>query len=83
MPTLHVENVPEDLYTALRKRAAEKHSSIDAEVIELLRFSVPTEVELSQRRDAFERLLEIRSRPSPGPGPFPSAEEMIREDRNR
>jgi len=28
-------------------------------------------------------LEEIASRPSPSLGPFPSAEEMVREDRSR
>jgi plasmid stability protein len=83
MPTLYVENVPEDLYEALRARAQQDRRSIAAEVIEILRTSVPTEAEMERRREAIARILEIRSRPSPGKGPFPSAEEMIREDRER
>ena len=42
MPTLYVENVPKDLYEALRARARKKRSSIAAEVIEMLRDTVPT-----------------------------------------
>jgi plasmid stability protein len=83
MPTLYVENVPEEIYKALRKRAKENRKSIAAEVIELLEQNVPTAEELKRRREFYNRMAEIRSRPSPGPGPFPSTEEMIREDRER
>ena len=83
MPTLYVENVPADLYGALRKRARERRTSIAAEVLELLRRSVPTPKELSRRRTLMNRVLRISSRPSPSHGPFPAAEEMLREDRRR
>lgn len=83
MPTLYVENVPDAVYKALRQRARKNRKSIAAEVIALLEQNVPTEAELKRRRDFYKKLAEIRSRPSEGPGPFPSAEEMIREDRER
>jgi hypothetical protein len=54
-----------------------------AEVISLLQQSVPTEAELKRRREFYDRLAEIRAKPPLTPGPFPSAEEMIREDRER
>jgi len=83
MATLYVENVPDDLYHALRKRAKENHRSIAAEVISLLEQNIPTEAELKRRRQFYERLKELQARPSPGSGPFPSTEEMRREDRER
>ena len=83
MATLYVENVPDDLYHALRKRAKENHRSIAAEVLSLLEQNIPTEAELKRRRQFYERLKELQARPSPGPGPFPSTEEMQREDRER
>jgi len=83
MATLYVENVPDDLYEALRKRARENRKSIAAEVIELLERFVPTERELKNRRAAIRRLAELRSHPSPLTGPFPTTEEMQREDRER
>jgi len=83
MATLYVENVPDDLYEALRKRARKNRKSIAAEVLELLEQFVPTERELKQRREFIRRLERLRSKPSPSPGPFPSAEEMVREDRSR
>ncbi len=83
MPTLYVENIPEDLYAALRKRAKENRKSISAEVISLLESNVPTAAEIKRRLKLFERTLRLRSQKSPGSGPFPSAVEMLREDRER
>lgn len=83
MPTLYVENVPKDLYEALRARARKNRSSIAAEVIALLKDTVPTAAELKRRRQFYADLAELRSHKPPGKGPFPSAEETIREDRER
>jgi plasmid stability protein len=83
MPTLYVENVPVDLYEALRKRARSQRRSIAAEVLSLLESSIPTEKELRTRRRLFKKLERLRATPSPTAGPFPSSEEMIREDRER
>jgi plasmid stability protein len=83
MATLYVENVPDDLYEALRKRAKSQRRSIAAEVLSLLEASIPTETQLNARRKLFKRLEKLRSTPSPAPGPFPASEEMIREDRER
>ena len=83
MPTLYVENVPKDVYEALRKRAKENRKSIAAEVIELLQQNIPTAEELKKRREFARKLREISSRQPLSPGPFPSTEEMIREDRDR
>jgi plasmid stability protein len=83
MATLYVENVPDDLYKALRKRAKTNRSSIAAEVIGLLKRNIPTDAELKKRRDIFNRLAELRARPPLNSGPFPPVEDMIREDRER
>jgi plasmid stability protein len=83
MATLYVENVPDDTYKALRKRAKANRKSIAAEVIDLLEQHVPSEAELKRRRKVFDDLVELRARPPIGPGPFPTSEEMIREDRER
>ena len=83
MATLYVENVPDELYQALRERARKHRKSIAAEVLTLLEDNVPTARELRRRRRLFRELEELRSRVSPSPGPFPSTEEMQREDRNR
>jgi hypothetical protein len=83
MPTLYVENVPKDLYEALRARARKNRTSIAAEIIGLLEHFVPTAAESRRRMRAFEELRKIQTHVPPGPGPFQSAEEMIREDRER
>jgi len=83
MATLYVENVPDDLYAALRKRAKQKRSSIAGEVIGILKIAIPTPVELKRRGKVFRKILELQNRPPLTTGPFASTEEMIREDRDR
>jgi len=83
MATLYVENVPDDLYEALRKRARSQRRSIAAEVLELLRQNVPTETVLKHRRAFMRKLDELRASSERQSGTFPSTEEMIREDRSR
>jgi plasmid stability protein len=82
MPTLYVENVPDELYEALRRRARENRRSIAAEVLSMLEDHVPTAKELSKRRQLFAHAKRMSTRKPPG-GRFPSTEEMIREDRSR
>jgi|HubBroStandDraft_6_1064221.scaffolds.fasta_scaffold83393_1 plasmid stability protein len=83
MATLYVENIPDRLYEALRKRARLKRKSIAAEVLELLEENIVTEDELKRRRKLFLELKKVRALPSPRTGPFASTEEMVREDRKR
>jgi plasmid stability protein len=83
MATLYVENVPDPLYKALRKLADKNGKSIAAEVISLLKENIPTEEELKRRREFAAKLRELSAQAPLTPGPFPSAEEMIREDRER
>lgn len=64
MPTLYVENVPDELYKALRKRAKSNRKSIAAEVIDLLQRNIPTEAELRRRHKAFDELAKLRAIPS-------------------
>jgi plasmid stability protein len=83
MATLYVENVPDDLYEALRKRAKSRRRSIAAEVLALLQENIPTKKQLQAREELFQRILRMREEIPQSEGPFPSAEEMIREDRER
>ncbi len=83
MATLYVENVPDDVYKALKERARKNRKSVAAEVIELLRRDIPTADELRSRREFVRKMRELASKEPLSPGPFPSAEEMIREDRDR
>ena len=81
MPTLYVENVPEDLYQALRERARRHRKSIAAEVLALLEENVPTEEELARRRELLELAERLRSETPPQGGSYPRTEQMQREDR--
>jgi plasmid stability protein len=83
MATLYVENVPDDLYSALRKRARDRHSSISREVIDVLREMVPTAAEVKRREALFRQALQMSRKKSLQAEPFPATEEMLREDRNR
>jgi len=83
MATLHVRNIPKDLYAALRRRARAHHRSIASEVRAVLAENVPTARELKARHAWFERIIRMREGLPKRKGPFPSSEEMIREDRER
>lgn len=83
MATLYVENVPDELYEALRGRAHEHRKSIAAEVLALLAENVVTARELKSRQAFLRRVERLRSRRTRPAGRFPSSEEMQREDRAR
>ena len=83
MATLYVENVPDDLYKALRGRARARRRSIAAEVLALLEENVPTAQELKRRQRLFEQVLKLRAGKPENPSHFPTTEEMQREDRER
>jgi plasmid stability protein len=83
MATLYVENVPDNLYAALRDRARRNRKSITAEVLSLLEENVPTAAELKRRKQFLARVRRLRSRPLRSSEPFPSTEQMQREDRAR
>jgi len=83
MPTLYVENVPKELYEALRKRAKEKRRSMAAEVLAMLEENIPTATELKARQEFLHRVERMQACRRSAADAFPSAEEMIREDRER
>jgi len=83
MATLYVENIPQDLYEALRGRARSRRRSIAAEVLALLEANVPTEKELKTRQQFFQRIRQMQSARPPKKKTFPATEEMLRGDRSR
>ncbi|MGC1660200.1 MAG: hypothetical protein WA737_09315 [Candidatus Acidiferrales bacterium] len=83
MAVLYVENVPDELYEALRARARERRTSIAAEVVALLEENIPTRKELARRKGLFRKLERMRAARPASRGPFPTTEEMQREDRER
>ena len=82
MPTLYVENVPDDVYEALRAQAKSNRRSIAADTISLLENTLPTRSELRRRLAFYRQVQRIRSRQVKGPA-GPSAEDLLSEDRNR
>lgn len=82
MPTLYVENVPREVYDALRSRARKRRRSIAAEVMSILEETVPTASELKARRAFLHKLKSLRHS-APSPSNFPSSEQMVRQDRER
>lgn len=83
MATLYVENVPDDLYEALRRQAKARRRSIAAEILALLEENVPTAQEMKARHEWVRKLARLRKRQTQSGRKFPSTEEMIREDRER
>jgi plasmid stability protein len=83
MATLYVENIPDELYAALRSQAKARRRSIAAEVLALLEENVPTARELKSRHEWVCKLTRLRKRQTASGRAFPSTEEMIREDRER
>jgi plasmid stability protein len=82
VPTLHVRNVPDGVYAALRKRAARSRRSLNAEVIDVLERSLEREVEAER----LQAQLEEFRREWLAPDDAPTPEEMIRagrEERDR
>jgi len=83
MAVLYVENIPDDLYEALRGRARARRRSIAAEVLALLEENVPTPQELKARQGLLRKLVRLRSKRPDSRRTFPTSEEMLRQDRER
>ena len=83
MATLYVENIPDDLYKALKEQALAKRTSLASEVISLLSRHVHTQEQLDQRKRFLQKALKMTAAESLTKGPFPSSEEMLRKDRAR
>jgi plasmid stability protein len=77
MPTLHIRNVPVEVYEALRRRAGRFRRSLNAEVIETLRISVE---DTAARERLLEELDDLR-REFLLPEDAPAPEDVIREAR--
>lgn len=80
MATLHVRNVPEDLYLRLRQRAESTHRSISAEVVTLLDQALAVGA-----RSQGELLDGIRRRRvfRPTSVGAPESTVLLRQDRDR
>jgi plasmid stability protein len=80
MPTLHVRNIPEELYDRIRRRARAQNRSVSAEVIALLDRALA-----GAGRSPGDVLAGIRRRRAfrPGEAGAPDSAALLREDRAR
>lgn len=77
MATLHVRNVPDATYEALRERAAEHRTSISAEAVRLLERALRTD-----RARVNELLVQIEGTRVEARSGAPAAADLIRRDRD-
>jgi plasmid stability protein len=82
MATLHVRNIPDEVYERVKQLAARQRRSLSEEVAVLLENAVEAE---EQRRSQAELLAEInRVRETRTWSPdYPDSTELLREDRAR
>ena len=80
MATLHIRNVPDELYRHLQESAEAKSRSLSAEVVVLLKGALA-----GDRPSQSELLESIRRRRSSRtlPPGTPDSTDLLREDRNR
>lgn len=80
MPTLHVRNVPDDLYLEIQQRAVAQGRSLSAEVVQLLTWAVA-----ETTPSPVATLAAIRSRRAyrPRAAGAPDSTTLLREDRGR
>ena len=62
MAKLGVENIPDDLYEALRELAHRNQRSIAAEVRRLIEENIPTPAELKRRRQFLKKAQRLHER---------------------
>jgi plasmid stability protein len=79
VPTLHIRNVPEEVYEGLRERALERGTSMNTEAIGIL------DEALRYKRRSFEEVMasleELSKEINFGPD-WPAPEDVIRADRD-
>jgi hypothetical protein len=80
MAKLYLENVRDDLYESLRDRARSNRRSISEEPLSLIEQVLPTVAEVRRRAAFYQRIQRLRSRKT-ATRLGPSAEELLREDR--
>lgn len=88
MATLHVQNVPDDLYARLQQLAIAQNRSISAQAITLLESALLAKEQQPQGetpKSITEILAESRRRRRVNPADFglPDSTILIREDRDR
>jgi plasmid stability protein len=78
MPTLHIRNVPDDVYRGLKERADREGRSLNSEAIAILRERLELDRGAGNVFKAIKRLAREIDLPHDAPAP----EEIIREARD-
>jgi len=76
MATITVKDIPDDLYEALKKRAAAHHRSINREVIHYIEQSV------RDRKMTVDEIMAEARTIHAAVGPLPISEEILSEAKN-
>ena len=80
MSTLHVRNVPKNLYMRLKQRAETQHRSLSAEVVTLLEWAVE---EVDRASELSLESIRRRRFFEPASVGAPDSTTLLREDRER
>lgn len=82
MATLHVRNIPDEIYQAMQDLAAREQRSLGAEVIVLLEKALEHEALRGRKAEALGRITHRRRSLKPAKGAADSL-ALLREDRAR
>ena len=80
MATLHVRNVPAELYESLTQHARAQHRSLSAEVITLLTRAL---VNAERTPERILAAIDERCRFNPAVAGAPDSTTLLRQDRDR
>lgn len=80
MATLHVRNIPDELYAQIHQFAASNSQSLSAEIVDLLTQAVQERALRANQKRVLASLRRRRFVPRPG---VPESLELLREERAR
>ncbi|HWG42484.1 MAG TPA: hypothetical protein VN688_06820 [Gemmataceae bacterium] len=80
MPVLHLNDVPDEVYTRLQQLAAAHHNTLEVEVLRLLHDLLLTQPSCYSQA---ELLAELRLRSFTPPPGTPDSVTLLAEDRGR
>ena len=83
MSTLHVRNIPPELYERLRRRAERQHRSMSAEVIDIIEHMTQFEKRRAQQLELLQRMDAFREHFKPAALGLSSSVELLREGREK
>ncbi|MDI6769278.1 MAG: hypothetical protein QMD04_06340 [Anaerolineales bacterium] len=80
MVTLHIRNIPDNLYQHLQQLAQSRNRSLNAQVLMILTRALEEE---ERQMEQAKALTSIRRRRFAPPANSPSSLDLLREDRQR